>query len=37
MSWKQHHEESEAFASQADLALRDNEPEAARRLYAYAR
>ena len=36
MSWKQHHEESEGFASQADLALRENEPEAARRLYARA-
>ena len=36
MSWKQHHEESEGFASQADVALRDNEPDAARRLYARA-
>lgn len=36
MSWKQHHEESEGFASQADLALRRNEFEAARRLYARA-
>ena len=36
MSWKQHHEESEGFASQADVALRQNEFEAARRLYARA-
>ena len=36
MSWKQHHEESEGFASQADLALRQNELEAARQLYARA-
>ena len=36
MSWKQHHEESEGFASQADLALRQKEFEAARRLYARA-